>query len=283
MKKRTFEDLHSRALKFSRLGDFQKGDNAAYQAAWKRSDFKEICAHMEPSKTEAYTDEELQMEAVKHLSRGAFKKNNPSMYKAARLKGKNFLNKICFHMPDRVDQCGKNNPFFKWSDEEIISKALNHSKLNDFREFEPSLYTIAHKRKLMDKIRPHMEPSTISSPEKAILEEVQKHFPTAKKFRATKLNIPGKQYIKTLEVDILVKELGKGIEYDSERFHGLEGLKRGHPTWPEEDLEIYHEIKDKAFLGIGIQILHIKQKEWKEDKQACLKKCIDFIKGDLCP
>ena len=116
-----------------------------------------------------------------------------------------------------------------------------------------------------------------SKPEKTILKEIQEHFPAAKKFLATKLSIPGANYIKKLEVDILVKELGLAIEFDGRYHHSLEGLKRGHPTWKLKDIKRYHEIKDAAFLALGIKILHIKDREWKENPQFCLQRCLDFL------
>ena len=75
----------------------------------------------------------------------------------------------------------------------------------------------------------------------------------------------------------MVKSLNRAIEYDGDHFHSLEGLKRGHPTWKKEHLKKYHEIKDKAFLALGIQILHIKEGDWKEDKEKCISKCLKFL------
>ena len=78
-------------------------------------------------------------------------------------------------------------------------------------------------------------------------------------------------------MDILVEELGKAIEYDSTRFHSFEGLKRGHPTWPDEDIKNYHQIKDNAFLELGIKVLHVTQDEWYKNKEACIQRCLEFL------
>lgn len=59
MIRRTFEDLHKRALKYAFRKDFKEGDPAAYQIACKRGILKEICIHMPPPINEAYTDEEI--------------------------------------------------------------------------------------------------------------------------------------------------------------------------------------------------------------------------------
>ena len=47
--------------------------------------------------------------------------------------------------------------------------------------------------------------------------------------------------------------------------------------WSDEDIRNYHEIKDSWFASNGIQILHIKEEDWIQDKEACIKKCLDFL------
>ena len=42
----------------------------------------------------------------------------------------------------------------------------------------------------------------------------------------------------------------------------------------------YHTIKDRAFLSKGIQILHIEEKDWNSDKEACIEKCLEFLRGE---
>jgi very-short-patch-repair endonuclease len=80
-----------------------------------------------------------------------------------------------------------------------------------------------------------------------------------------------------LDIDIYIPELRKGIEFDGDYWHSFEGLKRGRPDWPEEDLERYHQIKDRYFLSKGIEILHINEKEWLENHSKCLQKINDFL------
>lgn len=281
-KKRTFEDLHERALRYKTRGEFQKNDFNAYQIACKRGKnfFDKVCSHMpdrvdqsgENSPVFKWSIKKIQAEADKHPDRATFKKKGSKAYNAACDRG--ILETICKNMPDA------SNKAYTRIELDILAK--DYLTISDFREVHPGPYSVAVKRDDWDEISFHMKKPTISIPEKAILEAVQKYFPEAKKFRANKLKIPGKEYIKSLEVDVLVKSLGKGIEYDSERFHSLEGLKRGHPTWPEEHVQRYHEIKDEVFKSLGVDILHITQKEWKRDKQACIDKCLKFL-GVLWP
>ncbi len=273
----SYEELSTESLKCGSREELKQSNIRAYRAILRRKDRELFFVHMPPSATKAWTDEELRAEALPYLTRDSFQVGSSGAYNAARDRGKEFLDSICSHMPRRVDQSGENNNSFKWSLIDLKTEAIKHTTQASFKEGNSCAYHVAVKRDNWDEISSHMVRPKISAPEKFILQEVQKYFPDAKKFRANKLSISGKGYIKTLEIDILVKELGKGIEYDSEHFHSLEGLMRGHPTWPEEDLKIYHEIKDAAFLTLGIEILHIKQEEWKKDKKSCIQRCLAFL------
>jgi hypothetical protein len=219
------------------------------------------------SPTFKWTEDEIYKEALKYTDKRSFKKGTPRAYDIACNRG--ILDIICAHMP-RVSNKA-------YTSEELYSIANKYSTLKEFRDNHQGAYVVAVRRDDWDQIRSHMKRSPISSPEKILLNEIQKYFPNAKKFRAKKLEIPGKKYIKTLEVDILVKESGRAIEFDGKWHHSLEGLRRGHPTWPEEDLKKYHDIKDDAFLSLGIKILHIKEEEWKKNKQMCVSKCLEFL------
>ena len=66
--------------------------------------------------------------------------------------------------------------------------------------------------------------------------------------------------------------------------HSIEGLIRSHPKWPEGEIPHYHEIKDTYFLeSRGIQILHIKEVDWKENKENCIARAISWLNGvKLC-
>jgi hypothetical protein len=161
--------------------------------------------------------------------------------------------------------------------EESQQEANKYSSKYEFYRENSAVWQAAYKRSDYNKICSHMKKPKISAPEKAILEEVSKYFPTAKKFRETKIRIPGKEFIKGLEIDIFVPELNKGIEFDGEWYHSLDGLKRGHPKWPIEALREYHTIKDDYFYAKGIQILHIKEEDWIKDKKDCLNLCISFL------
>ena len=54
-------------------------------------------------------------------------------------------------------------------------------------------------------------------------------------------------------------------------------MKRSRPWWPEEDLKIYHELKDSWFKSKNIKVIHIKEEDWIKNKQACIDKCLEFL------
>lgn len=268
----TDDMLKSAAAPYNRRIDFKNGDRRAWNIARKKgADFMDIiCSHMDPPKTKAYSDEELIVAASLHMSRSNFEKYNRNEYHAAHKRGKEFLDRICSHMLLLVRR--------GYKDEELYLIALQYEREVDFKNGHSGAYSAAYDRgpEFLKKICSHMKRGN-SKPEKTILEEVRKYFPSAKKFMATKLNVPDIDYIKRLEVDILIPELGLAIEYDGRYHHSLKGLARGHPTWKLEHLKKYHEIKDRAFLALGIKILHIKDKDWRENSQNCIDKCLSFL------
>src|ERR1035437_874038 len=268
----TDEVLRASATPYSRRMDFKLKNNRAYNKAIKRGkEFMDsICSHMDPPLTAAYGDEELANAAKLHKTRRDFEKYNTNEYHAAHKRGKEFLDMVCSHIIPVLHHT--------YTDDELREIALLYGRMVDFKNKNSGAYSAAYDRGLgfLKNICSHMKRG-ISEPERALLGAIQEYFSDAKKFRATKLKISGKEYIKTLEVDILVKELGKAIEYDGGWHHSFEGLKRGHPTWPVSDIAQYHEIKDSAFLALGIEILHIKQSEWKLNKEDCIQKCLNFL------
>ena len=97
------------------------------------------------------------------------------------------------------------------------------------------------------------------------------------KWNFEKVKIKIKPHIQRFEIDIYVPELNKGIEFDGTYHHSFDGLRRSRKHWPVKDVKNYHKIKDSWFLSTGIEILHIKEKDWMENKEKCIKKCFDFL------
>ena len=124
---------------------------------------------------------------------------------------------------------------------------------------------------------------SISFAEKELFDIIKTIHPNAKKFRDQRVKIKGKPYIKGFEIDILVDKLG--IEFDGTYWHSFK-IMRAHKSkkkWSDNDIKNYPTLKDNWFATKGIEILHIKEKDWKKDKQTCIQKCLDFLSGVSCP
>ncbi len=104
-------------------------------------------------------------------------------------------------------------------------------------------------------------------------------FTNTKKLKDTKAMILGKPYIKGFDIDIFVPELDKGIEFDGTYWHSFEAMRKNKKKsiWSDEDIRNYHQLKDSWFASKGIQILHIKEEDWNLDKEACIKRCLEFL------
>jgi hypothetical protein len=262
----TVETLQTEASKYLSRFEFQTENRKAYQAAHKRGLLDQICKHME-AKYRDWSDKELQEEALKYLNRNEFKKNSHSAYRVA-IKRK-VLDQICQHMEFKYEH---------WTDEKLQEEALKYANRVDFYRKNVAAYTAVKKRGLLDQICRHMAPNSNESfDERSLIEYVQSLYPKTQKLRDRKVKIDNKPYIKGLDIDIYIPELRKGIEFDGDYWHSNQGLKRGRPDWPEEDLQNYHQIKDRYFLSKGIEILHINQHEWVSNREECIKKINIFL------
>lgn len=119
--------------------------------------------------------------------------------------------------------------------------------------------------------------------EQELLKSVKEFFPEAKKKRWYKIFIPTKMFIKRFELDIFNKATMRGVEFDGSYWHSFKAMRNNNSkkNWPDEDLHNYGVLKDSFFLNYqGIEVLHIKQEDWKRDKQACIQLAIAWLGGN---
>ena len=274
----TIKELITEALKFKTRGDFFNNNQSAYQAARRKGVvfFDKICSHMSESLTKSWTFEELWEEALKFKTRVEFARKSKSSYNiACRMK---ILDTICSHMPKHVDQSGENSAVYKWTFKMIHVEALKFETRGEFRN-NSAAYNIAAKRNILDRVCGHMKkPSNVSIPERDLMGVIKKVYPSAKKFIDRKVSILNKPHIKGFEIDIFVPKKNKGIEFDGNRYHSFEFMRKSKKLWSDEDIRNYHEIKDTWFLTKGIDILHIKEDDWNKDREKCIKRCLNFLK-----
>ena len=268
------DKIRAEALKYNSKAAFKEGSPKAYRAARARKCINEVCSHTIPLKT-SWDQESIRQRALQHSSRWEFQTKDSKAYSVAkRLK---ILDLICSHM-------AKPAPVKQFSLEDLQKAALKYETRNAFANADGNLYAIAVRRGVVDKVCSHMPVlSNTSSSEKELLGLIKDCFPKAQKFVDRKVFIADKPHIQGFEVDIYIPELRKGIEFDGAYFHSIKGLKRGRPHWPDNDLVNYHEIKDTYFKSKGIEILHIGEKDWLEDKGSCIVKCMSFLGiGGFC-
>jgi hypothetical protein len=268
----TLRLLRKEALKYKTINEFRRGSRNAYFSAYRRNLLAQICGHMPSPQRQSYTDRELQIEALKYGARTDFANGNCGAYCSAKRRGKPFLDRICLHMGP-----SKNDP---WTGEDIELEAKKYLKRKEFEKNSAAAYQAAWKKgqEFLDSICSHMEKAGNSSmAEKEILDLVSSIWINATKLIDRKVKIEGKSHIKGFHIDIFVPELNRGIEFDGTYFHSFDGLKRSKPNWPDDDIRNYPRLKDAWFASKGIQILHIKEEDWKKDKERCLNRCLKFL------
>jgi hypothetical protein len=268
----TFEKLQAEALKYKTRKEFAKNSLAAYNTVKKRKISHKICSHMEYDHY-PWTNKELAQEALKYNTRSEFQKNSYGAYHTAQ--NRKILDKICSHMEDILHY---------WTFEELAQEALKYNTRSEFQKNSRSAYQAARKRKILDKICSHMKTlGGTSKPEIELCNIIKSVYPKthALKIRSkrTESLFKDKPYIKGFDIDIYIPELRKGIEFDGDYHHSFDFMRKDpkKAKWPDEDIRNYHQIKDDYFLSKGIKILHIKGKDWKKDKQACIDKCLVFL------
>ena len=91
----TDEAIAAEAAKYTTRRAFEKGSQAAYQAARRRGILDQVCAGMTAQRV-SWTEELLFAEAAKYTTRKAFEKGSRAAYSAAQKRG--ILDQVCADM-----------------------------------------------------------------------------------------------------------------------------------------------------------------------------------------
>ena len=273
----TFDTCHKEALKYDNKTAFRFGSPSAHNAAQTNKWMDQICSHMPKHKDMSgknnpafkWTNEELHEIALRHTTKPDFRRLNLTAFNIASRRG--ILDQICGHMEVNYQYR---------TDEWVASEAKKFNGRAAFFRGSPKAYEAAKDRKILDKVCSHMKyKSCVSSLEEDLFNIIKNLFPTAKKIRDRKVKIEGKPYIKGFDIDIFIPELNLGIEFDGTYHHSFEYMRASSKKklWSDDDIRNYHEIKDAWFATKGIQILHIGEDSWFNNKQACVQRCLDFL------
>jgi hypothetical protein len=281
----TFEILQQEALKYQSRIAFCRGNRQAYNAARIKGYLDQICTHMsrpinlgEKASGFKWTNGELKNQALKYTTKNDFIKNNPNAYNTAARRG--ILSEICEHMPTRKKIPREKNPKLKWTVEKIKLEALKYQRRDEFKLKSSGAWDAAQSLGILEEVCLHMSYGTNTSrSEKSLFDIVQAIYPKTQKLIDRKVKIENKPYIKGFEIDIYVPELRKGIEFDGIYHHSFKFMRSqvSKKDWSDQDVTSYHELKDSWFALKGIQILHVKEEDWKKDQQGCIKRCFEFL------
>lgn len=278
----TFEKLIIEALKYKTKKSFEDGSAGAYLAALKHDSKNIIFSHMpinvnigKSPPNKKWTLEKIQEEGLKYSNRNDFLKSSPSAYAATLKMGG--IDKIHSHM-----EPSKSSNAIPYTLEEIFIESLNYNTRSEFFNKNPAVYSAAWRSEYFEDICFHMKTSRGSSlPELELMAIIKDIYPSAKKIRDMKVKIKDKPYIYGFELDVLIPELNKAIEFDGKYHHSPEGLLQyKKENWPLEDTLNKAQIKDDWFMSSkGIEVLHINEVDWIKDKEKCIQKCFEFLKG----
>lgn len=279
------ENIHEKSLLCTGRGEFKTRFGSAYNAAVRLKILDEVCSHMPKDRKKGprpplkWHPDVIHEKANLCKTRDEFAKRFPSAWNAARRLS--ILHFVCSHMPEHIDQSGKNNPNFRHTDKHLTKIANSCTDRGEFRTRFPKEFKSAYRRGILDQICSHMKnPKGSSAGERELLAILTKIFPTIKKLKDYSVSVEGRPWIEAFEIDCYLEELKKGIEFNGTYWHSFKCMRKSKrkAKWSDEDLLNYHEIKDAWFATKGITILHIKEEEWNKDKQACIDKCIDFFR-----
>lgn len=148
-------EIEAEAKKYIKRGDFRKNSPKEYGFACDKGKIflDSICGHMQPSKTEAYSEEEISLEAIKYTRRIDFMNGSNGAYQSAQKRGSKFFNELCRHMDAPLTEA--------YNDEELKEKASKYRRRVDFENKDGGAYVAACKKgkEFLNSICSHMNPS----------------------------------------------------------------------------------------------------------------------------
>ncbi len=272
------KEIHDCALQCKIRSEFKRRFRSQYKAAITLGILDKVCSHMpqnasyrKVSPRRKWTFEKVS-EFVKEnniISRSQLEELNASAYNSARNLG--FLEELFKGVPILMPRY-ENIDF-------IGELAKECSSRSEFEKKHRNEYYIAIRWGRLDEFCSHMErKGDTSLPEEEIFSIISSYFPSAQKLKLRKIKIEGRPYIKGFDIDIYIPELNLGIEFDGAYWHSFKGLRKSKPHWPDEAIINYHVIKDDYFLNQkDIKILHIKEEDWVNNKNKCLKELFKFL------
>lgn len=270
----TDEELAQLASKYDRPAKFKKDYPSAYTIARNRGIWEKISTHMKRRKRK-WLKEEVAELIKKYNTIKDFAEHQSGAYSAAKKGG--YLREISTHMTILWEE--------KWNEETLTELCLNYTKKSKLQKDFPGARLAADRLGIWDKISAHMEKGNrTSGPELELLNTLKVYFPHLKK-KMFQITVLDKPLIHAFELDIFDPKAKRGIEYDGTHWHSEEKLieMKTKIGWSREDAINYHQIKDDALWDChSVKVIHVTEKDWKADKEACVQRCLTFLKTGGC-
>jgi hypothetical protein len=165
-----------------------------------------------------------------------------------------------------------------WTYDNLKKLFAKFDKIDSLVKLHNGAYQTAVKKGWLKDFTSHMSGfGNSSSLEERLLNIVKDKYPSShqKWFGKNKKG----EIAKRFQLDIFIPELNKGIEFDGDYWHSYESLKRGRPSWPDEMVRDYHNIKDNFFKSYGVEIIRITEDQWKKNEAECLKVIFNFLEN----
>jgi hypothetical protein len=255
------------AKKFKFKSELKNASVSCYHFLRKHGILGNLFLEKKPQKIK-WTFEKVKKISETFKHKGEWQKKHRKSYDIAHRNG--WIKKLCGHMTPA------DRPIPKWTKEAVFADALKYKTKSEWWKNSNGAHLAARKNGWFLHAVSHMKRCGNSSiQEREISSYVNKFFPDSKKifFKNTSTNFPLARY----ELDVFVPDLMKGIEFDGEYWHSFEKIKQRAPNLTDEQVLSYHKDKDSFFESLNIKVLHIKEKEWKKDKQECLNKIDKFL------
>lgn len=265
-----FESVKEDALKYQTKSEWYDNSGSAVQWAKRNKKYAKVTAHMDISH-KTWTKESILAEALKYNTVRDWRRESNDSYSAAN------WHKITKEASQHMIRL---QGF--WTQERMLIEARKWTTIKEWKENAHGCYLTALRVSydFAKECTSHMDKDrSISQQEHEIFSIIQSLFPSTKKLRLKAKKT--ETLFKRFELDIFIPELNKGIEFDGKYWHSFECMRqqKHRQNWTDEQIHSYHEIKDAFFLEHGIQVIHIKEQDWKTGRQNCLDKIWKFLEN----
>lgn len=260
------------AKKYKNTKTWKKVDYKTYCAAQQRGFLKACKKAMSPLWENKWTKENVLKDALKYKYKNDWWKKSPGAVKSSKQNG--WYVEAISHMIIRSKRKEA-----AWTEDELKFYADKYTTRSEWQLNHCASHRAAQRLGLLDKLTANYRKDTSSSKsELDLLAEIRKVYPNANKKRFGR---PKKgEFGNYFEIDIFIEELNLGIEFNGNYWHSYEGLKRKFPTWSDERINNYHNIKKSFFEKLDIKYIEVWEKDWKLNKQHILEKINIFLKGE---